>query len=569
MNRLISATRTLILLSVIASILPATPAFAQETRADDFQTLLQKAQEKTRNKEQAEAAKLWAQIVELNPVEGRFWDQLARAYFDSKDYKKSIAAYEKVLELRFGYPFTAVYNIACAQALMGDKEQALKSLEKSLDMGFRDLNLVRTDTDFDSIRNDPAYKKLAALEDVSKMSRDEGWRYDLWLLSRELQRIHYDPYKYISRQEFAAYVKRLHDEIPKLTDNQITVSFMKLTRIMGDGHTQIRPAGGGHNPMMTGLSVEFYLFKEGLYITAAAPEHADLIGSQVIRIGENSIEKVFESLDSIISQDNKMWVKFIGANLMKRPAILNGLGLIPAADKVQITIRDSEGKTRTATLTEDKSGQTNNWVTARQNAKTPEPLYMKDRRAPYWFEYIPESKTVFFQYNSVQNIVDNPLPQFCDKLFKFINENAVEKLVIDMRWNSGGNNFLNRPIVQGLIRNDKINQRGKLFVIVGRQTFSAAMNGATEIERYTNAIFVGEPTGSSPNFVGESIRVNLPYSKMQGSISDLYWQSSVAMDYRTWIAPLLYAPPSFELFKANRDPAMEAIANYRQAVTTP
>lgn len=82
----------------------------------------------------------------------------------------------------------------------------------------------------------------------------------------------------------------------------------------------------------------------------------------------------------------------------------------------------------------------------------------------------------------------------------------------------------------------KINQRGKLFVIVGRQTFSAAMNGAAEIERHTNAIFVGEPTGSSPNFVGETIGVNLTYSKMRGSISDLYWQSSVAMDYRTWIS---------------------------------
>jgi hypothetical protein len=155
------------------------------------------------------------------------------------------------------------------------------------------------------------------------------------------------------------------------------------------------------------------------------------------------------------------------------------------------------------------------------------------------------------------------LTQFCDRLFKFINENEVERLVIDLRRNSGGNNFLNRPILHGLIRNDKINRRGKLFVIIGRQTFSAAMNAAAEIERHTNAIFVGEPTGSSPNFVGESVGFSLPYSKMQGSISDLYWQSSVAMDYRIWIAPALYAPLSFKLYRANRDPAMEAIQAYR------
>jgi hypothetical protein len=41
------------------------------------------------------------------------------------------------------------------------------------------------------------------------------------------------------------------------------------------------------------------------------------------------------------------------------------------------------------------------------------------------------------------------------------------------------------------------------------------------------------------------------------------------MDYRTWVAPLLYAPPSFELYKANRDPALEAILAYRQVAANP
>jgi hypothetical protein len=56
---------------------------------------------------------------------------------------------------------------------------------------------------------------------------------------------------------------------------------------------------------------------------------------------------------------------------------------------------------------------------------------------------------------------------------------------------------------------------------------------------------------------------------MRGSISDLYWQSSWPLDYRTWIAPLLYAPPSFALYRANRDPALEAILAYRDAPSPP
>lgn len=51
----------------------------------------------------------------------------------------------------------------------------------------------------------------------------------------------------------------------------------------------------------------------------------------------------------------------------------------------------------------------------------------------------------------------------------------------------------------------------------------------------------------------------LPHSKLKVNVSDLYWKSSIPMDRRTWLAPELYAPPTFEAFRANRDPAMEAI----------
>jgi tetratricopeptide (TPR) repeat protein len=514
-----------------------------------------------------EAADLWRKLTDANPTMPRYWDQLGHSSLRAKDYKSAISAFQRAFELGAGYPFNAAYNIACGYALMGEKEQALEWLGKSLDMGFRNLQDVRTDDDLKSLRGDARFIKLAALDDVTKMTRDQGWRYDLWLLSRELKRIHYDPFKRVSREEFDGNVKKLHDEIPKLRDAQIEVEFMKLARMMGDGHTTIRP-GHAQSQARLAAPVEFYKFAEGLFVTRAAPKYADLVGAQVLKIGEHSVEKVYEALDPVISQDNKMWPLFIGANMMRYPRALNGLGLIREEDRMSITVRDPEGQVRTLTLVAEPGGPADDWPSARKSGGRPEPLFLKDRRTNYWFEYLPESRTVFFQYNAVQHIPKDPLPEFCDRLFKFINEHDVERLVIDMRWNSGGNNFLNRPIVHGLIRNDKINQRGKLFVIVGRQTFSAAMNGAAEIERNTNAIFVGEPTGSSPNFVGESIPVNLPYSKMGGSISDLYWQSSVAMDYRTWISPLLYAPPSFALYASNRDPAMEAIMAYAAAGKT-
>jgi sugar lactone lactonase YvrE len=70
--------------------------------------------------------------------------------------------------------------------------------------------------------------------------------------------------------------------------------------------------------------------------------------------------------------------------------------------------------------------------------------------------------------------------------------------------------------------------------------------------------------------VGESaVIVDLPWSKLHASVSDLYWQNSVAMDYRTWIAPQIYVPPTFAAYRAGKDSALEAVQSYREESASP
>ena len=169
---------------------------------------------------------------------------------------------------------------------------------------------------------------------------------------------------------------------------------------------------------------------------------------------------------------------------------------------------------------------------------------------------------MYCQINRIRNAPNLNFSQFAEALFRSIDSAGAEKLVIDLRWNNGGNTMLVMPLINAIIQHPNINKRGNLFIITGRRTYSAAQNLSTYLERFTNPIFVGEPTGSSPNFVGEEEPLFLPYSRMPINVSDLYWQSSMPTDRRTWIAPLLYTPPSFEYFKVNRDPALEAIVDY-------
>jgi hypothetical protein len=55
---------------------------------------------------------------------------------------------------------------------------------------------------------------------------------------------------------------------------------------------------------------------------------------------------------------------------------------------------------------------------------------------------------------------------------------------------------------------------------------------------------------------------DLPFSKVEVNISDLRWVGTWPGDYRRWIAPTLYTPPTFAAYRANRDEAMDAILAY-------
>jgi tetratricopeptide (TPR) repeat protein len=208
------------------------PAGAGPESGERLDSLLKQAAERTQAKEWAEAAPLWKRVVALNPTDGGNWSNLGWTSYQIKDYRTAIKAYAQAMELRAGYPFTSAYNIACCYALLGDREQALSWLDRSFAMGWRDVKQAQEDDDLKSLHDNPHFRDLVALVDTSRMTRDEGWRYDLSLLAREIKRLHYAPFRKVSQARFDAAVQKLNDGIPTLTDHQIEVGMMRLMAMM-------------------------------------------------------------------------------------------------------------------------------------------------------------------------------------------------------------------------------------------------------------------------------------------------------------------------------------------------
>jgi len=76
--------------------------------------------------------------------------------------KEGRLCYERAIELD---PEMAVayYSLACCHALEGKKKVALKQLKLALEKGFCNRGHINSDSDMDSLREEPGFKELMKL----------------------------------------------------------------------------------------------------------------------------------------------------------------------------------------------------------------------------------------------------------------------------------------------------------------------------------------------------------------------------------------------------------------------
>jgi tetratricopeptide (TPR) repeat protein len=204
------------------------------------------------------------------------------------------------------------------------------------------------------------------------------------------------------------------------------------------------------------------------------------------------------------------------------------------------------------------------WVDLRGLDGPRTPLWLRGSpRDHLRFEYLPESRTAYVQFNRVGDQPEETIAAFAARLRAFVDSGAVDRLVLDLRLNRGGDGTLTQPLILSLIRSPKLEGPGRLFVLIGRSTFSAAQFLVHDLEEYTDAVFVGEPTAGRPNSYGDSRRITLPNSGITVRASIYYWQRTHPLDTRRWKGPDVAAELTSRDYRENVDPAMREVLAYR------
>jgi tetratricopeptide (TPR) repeat protein len=97
------------------------------------------------------------------------WERTSEGlvHFANKDYEKAVEIYEGFLAETPG-DAGFLYNLACAESLLGRKEDALEHLRQSVESDAVFKKNAIEDPDFDAIRDDPEFSAITGQADAPR-----------------------------------------------------------------------------------------------------------------------------------------------------------------------------------------------------------------------------------------------------------------------------------------------------------------------------------------------------------------------------------------------------------------
>lgn len=476
--------------------------------------------------------------------DGDLFYLLGLSYYQTEQYQKAITALKNTLDLGgtnlSGIPTGSrpsndiMIKIAKAYALNGDKASSILWLQKGFAARYDEKPFLKDDPAFDAFKQDENFLLLFGNDTLEKITRKEAWAKDLDYLEKRTLELHYNLHYTFAKTDFTKSILELKASIDSLSDEQIIVSLMRIFGGLENGHNLILATSPKVGALKK-LPIQFYQFNDGVFIINAHENFEQWIGYKVESIENRPVEEVLQKTNAVNPRDNSMQTLWWGPYYMILPDVLENLGIIKNANQVTITLSDKKGKAQKLTI--NPISWNFNYLNIPKLKIEPQPLFLSKMDDPYWFKLLPEYSTVYIQFNVVTQKEEQSLEDFNMELRKQITQNKTKNLILDLRHNHGGDGSLLPPMLKTIMNFEFKNPNGKIFVIMGRGTFSAGQNLLTDITSFTNAILVGEPSGSKPNHIGDAGWFQLPYSGLKGIVSTQFHQTSTAEDNRKWIAP--------------------------------
>ena len=319
-------------------------------------------------------------------------------------------------------------------------------------------------------------------------------------------------YEKISKEEVGALFEDLTHDLENGLEDETTVYYRLCHILASMKHVHMGLYYTKENEYSTRkwMNLGFVWTKEGLVLFSGEKAYKDDLGSIVTKINGYSIDEVMNRYATIQCQETDAGKKNCFNNLCSSD--LQYLGIMkPNEQCVTLSLKNEKGEEKELTYDFSKvaDGKWQYLIEKEQLPFTYQLRYAKEYKN-YSYEACPDNGIMYFQYLTCSEQEGMPFSKFFDEMIQKMQaqDEKYKTLVIDVRWNGGGN----RSIFQNELFKHKDYLKNKsIAIITGDLTASAGVQLIEDcLVSLNNVTLYGGPTCGAVHNYTEIKEIQVP-----------------------------------------------------------
>lgn len=390
---------------------------------------------------------------------------------------------------------------------------------------------------------------------------DAEWRTDIRFVADHLVANHVEPFHSTSEAEFRAATAELLSRVGEVSDAELVVGLSRLVASVGDAHTYLRfPVEGplAFHP----YPVRFDWAADGLIVGSAVPTHTRLVGARVEFLDGVPADSAFRLASAYLYRENPITARIAAPRVLSLAEAAAAIGVATSPDSVALVLQ-LPGGGRETVVVRPLAAAPEDWVEPHEASGTPAPLHLRNRDRNFWLQRLDDQDAWYVQFNLTRDADEETMAAFAARLADSLVARPAGDVILDVRWNVGGNSAATVPLVRTLVAQRERAPDTRFFVVIGRWSLSATIVLLGDLVRLLDPILLGEPTGARPNLYGENpFSERTPSRGLEFTWATQYFQPFGPGPQPEAVLPHVAAEPTSADLLAGRDPALLAIADY-------
>ncbi len=361
-----------------------------------------------------------------------------------------------------------------------------------------------------------------------------------------VEKNHKNFFNTVSKEECEEEYKRLSSNIDGISYTDYYFVLSSFLALSNDSHTSLEANDIYSYFLYYPLQLNY--IGDKVYVVSGLKDYRDCMGKEITAINGVSIKEIEEKASLVVPHDNTVYLRLWLNNQLNNTSFLSFIN-VAESDKDPVTLTFSDGKKLSISPTLSQDIDRSNLISAFSS-------YSPYIYQGYYRAIEIKDDVLLISYNTCSDNPSYPMKNFTSDLKKALSKKKYSKIIVDLRYNGGGNSAVLDPVIK-LLKKEKCSK----YALIGENTFSSAILNAVSLKDDADFTLVGTPTGGSINHYGELKSFTLPETGWEVYYSSKYFKLSKKYDGS--IIPDVYIEKDAESYFSGIDKEVEyCLGNY-------